>query len=336
MPRASTDSNPFRGRFFTARMKKGRIIPVISNKALLKLVLGDYESLVTGYVDHSKYPLKDRDDLHKMAKFRSIYHPEEDSEPWGHFELGEDYLNYVKGHLLMVATRDRVHPDTLRIACHEQEHLSPSGFADRLGYPAFSVLDDEKKGPLELLVELQLPIFLTTSYHTFIETALKKAGKEPRSDFCRWHSDQDDYPSVFDGDYTPSKEQPLVYHLHGLDTREESLVLAEDDCLDFLVAVTRDEGNDIDRIPDYIRAAMKQSALVLLGFELHSWAFRVFLWGLIKGLQGHRKGLIALQIAPDEVEQAFLRRYFDHEASLDILWGSVPECIQKLDAQWGT
>ena len=332
MPSSLKDNSPFNRRFFAERMDRGRIIAVISNEALLDLVLGGYEPLVAGYVDHITYPLEDRDDLLKMAKFRSINHPTDGSdEPWGHLEIGADYLSYVKQYLLELAQRDGAHPETLRLAKYEQDRLDASEFADRLGYP---ILDDDKTGPLGMLADLPVPIIMTTCCHTFIEAALRRAGKEPRSDFCRWHSELDGSRSVFSGGYEPSAEQPLVYHLHGLDAEKGSLVLAEDDYLDFLVAITQNLGNDRDRIPGEIRAAMQQSALVLLGFELHSWAFRVFLWGLIKYLRTGTKGLVTLQIAPNEMERAFLSGYFKHEASLDIHWGSVLECIQRLHAQW--
>lgn len=333
MPGGSTDGSPFNQSFYIEHMNQSRIIPVISKEALLNLVLGGYRPLVAGYADHSKYPLEDRDDLHKIAKFRSLHRPDDvDRRPWVPVQTGGDYLSYVKEYLLKIAVEDGVHHETLRIAKHEQKRLSASDLADRLGYPVF---DDEKRTPLEILADLPLPIVMTTSCHTFIEVALKKVGKEPRSEFCRWYSGLHSSRSVFDDDYEPSEQEPLVYHLHGIDTEKGSLVLAEDDYLDYLVKITRDEGNDRDRIPDQIRQAMSQSALVLLGFELHSWAFRVFLWGLIKGLKRHRKGLITLQVPTDEVEQAFLRRYFDHEAALDIYWGSVLECVEELQEQWG-
>jgi hypothetical protein len=332
MPTGSTDINPFNRSFYRDRMEEGLIIPVISNEALLNHVIGGYESLVRGYADHIEYPLDDRDHLFKMAKYRSINNPDESDDPWRHLEIGTDYLYYVKKYLLRVARGDGVHPDSLRIASHEQHRLSPSEFADRLGYPDFL---DKETDALQALAGLPSKIIMTTCCHTFIEAALRRAGKEPRSDFCRWHEEVDASHSVFDDGYEPCETEPLVYHLHGMDTEKSSLVLAEDDYLDFLIATTQDRGKDVDRIPGQIRQAVAQSAVVLLGFELNSWAFRVFLWGLIRHLRAGTKGLITLQIEPDEVEQAFLRTYFRKKAFLDIYWGSILDCIQKLGAQWG-
>jgi hypothetical protein len=54
---------------------------------------------------------------------------------------------------------------------------------------------------------------------------------------------------VFDENHRPSPTEPLVYHLHGFDQVPPSLVLSEDDYLEFLVAIPRDKGRNIDIIP---------------------------------------------------------------------------------------
>ena len=66
----------------------------------------------------------------------------------------------------------------------------------------------------------------------------------------------------------PSKEQPLVYHLHGFDQYPESLVLTEDDYLEFLVAISSDKGRNTDPVPKPVREALVESSLLLLGHSL--------------------------------------------------------------------
>ena len=106
------------------------------------------------------------------------------------------------------------------------------------------------------MADFDLPIYLTTSYHNFIEVALKRAGKEPRTEICRWHKGLESIPSVFDDeDYEPTKDEPLVYHLHGSDLHPESLVLSEDNYLEFLVAISVHKGKDQDLI-DGSRSAL--------------------------------------------------------------------------------
>src|SRR5262249_39822794 len=104
------------------------------------------------------------------------------------------------------------------------------------GYPHF---DDVPDHPLLLLANLDLPIYLTTSYYTVLEAALTRTGKRSRTEFCRWHQRLESLPSGYEGDFQPTRQEPLVYHLYGLDTYPESLVLTEDDSLEFLVAISR-------------------------------------------------------------------------------------------------
>lgn len=95
--------------------------------------------------------------------------------------------------------------------------------------------------PHAVLARLPLPVFITTNYDDSMADALAAAHKDPRREICRWHDSPalDDEPSPFaDSGYKPTPANPLVYHLHGRLGVPESLVLTEDDYLDFLVAMT--------------------------------------------------------------------------------------------------
>ena len=124
------------------------------------------------------------------------------------------------------------------------DELSFAQFCDKFAYPAFDNPDD----PFLLLASLDLPIYITTDFHDFLEMALRKAGKRPRSDLCRWRSELKGIPSAFDEPfpdgrpYDPDPETPLVYHLFGRDEDPASLVLTEDDHLEFLAATYQDFG----------------------------------------------------------------------------------------------
>ena len=54
----------------------------------------------------------------------------------------------------------------------------------------------------------------------------------------------EDGEARFPRNYRPGRDQPLVYHMHGFDEYPASLVLTEDDYLEFLVAILRDKGNN--------------------------------------------------------------------------------------------
>jgi hypothetical protein len=128
-----------------------------------------------------------------------------------------------------------------------------------------------------------------------------------------------------------------VFHLFGLDSHPSSLVLTEDDYLQFLVTVSQGEGTDHDSIPDVVRRAISESALVVLGFELASWSFRVLFWGLIKPATLRHKthrGVACLQVEPSQVEKQYLQAYLKREVDFEIYWGEMDAYVRQLHRMW--
>ena len=73
--------------------------------------------------------------------------------------------------------------------------------------------EDEPHGTL---AKLPIPVYLTTNYDDFMLQALRRAGKRPRRELCRWNKLLREAPSVFDGDgFVATVDEPVVYHLHG-------------------------------------------------------------------------------------------------------------------------
>ena len=185
-----------------------------------------------------------------------------------------------------------------------------------------------------VLAEFPLPIYLTTSYHDFIEVALRRAGKKPRTEICRWHKGLDGIPSVLDGTYEPSKDEPLVYHLHGFDAYPGSMVLTEDDHLDYLVAISQNVGRGTDPIPRRIRQALADSSLLLLGYGLRSWDFRVIFWGLIKP-RPLQQTSVYIQLVPSDTEREYLQKYLG-EFDFRVYWGDIRRYTQELHQEFIT
>ena len=286
---------------------------------------GGHHKLIERYAKHIEYPLDDRDDRFKMAKFRSI---NDDLDDW---ELKSDYLNLVKQHLYELGQEQELDEEVLEEAADQDDtnNLTVTEFAEQLGYPTFAAGQED---PLLVLANLRLPVYLTTCVHGFLEAALRnKAGTTPHSDFARWHTGLDGIPTVFDNNYEPSPEEPLVYHLFGFDARPDSLVLTEDDHLRYLVAIAQGNGSGTDPIPGRVRQALSDAALILLGFELPSWSFRVLYWGLIEPAPRSSKGIFSLQLEPSETEKKYLQEYLKREARLDIFWGDMQSYTSELE-----
>jgi hypothetical protein len=318
--------NPLQ-RSFVERLKAGRVVPVISEEAIADLVLGGRDRLAQGYAQYIHYPMPDRDNLVKMAKFYKLRQGLKEQE------LKSDYLNYIKNHLYFMAQANGASTDLLAEAEAEVDDLAVSAFANRLGYPQ---LDKGLDDPLQILANLPVRVFLTTSAFTVLEDALRKAGRQPRTELCRWRRELDGIDSAIDPAYRPTASEPLVYHLHGLDLYADSLVLTEDDHLEFLVNICQGAGNNAaDRIPGLVRQALFDD-LILLGFSLTGWPFRALYAGLIRtnGRQEDR-GVCALQLAPNEDEKRYLEDYLEREAKFDVFWGDVPHYAQELRKMLG-
>lgn len=190
--------------------------------------------------------------------------------------------------------------------------------------------------PHRQLAELPLPIYLTTNYDDYMAQALREAGKEPEEEFCRWTVRQSFAPSVFEapGGFEPTVERPLVYHLHGMLDRPESLVLTEDDYIDFLVNLA-----DPDVIPPRIREALSDTMLLFIGYRLADWNFRVLYRGLVESVDpsGRRQNL-TVQLRPADVPspeaaQTYLDAYFK-AMSVRVFWGDANEFLGELRRRW--
>ena len=313
-------------------IQRGSLLPVIAGEALEDLVFGGHDRLVAGYAAHVGYPMPDPGKLHKVAKYQSL------TTGWKDRKLKEDYLDQVASYLLEVARQAGADAERLEEALSEASNLTVSQFAGRLGYPS---LDSGTDDPLLILANLPLPIYLTTSPYTFLEEALRRAGKDPKIELCRWHSGLDNVTSVFAAAgqasiYQPSRHEPLVYHLFGLDAYPDSLVLTEDDHLDFLMAVSQGRGKDqgVDPVHDVVKGALQSSALLLLGFSLATWAFRALYRGLIKPMPAATlyERYCCVQLVPSEQEKLYLEDYLRKDARFDkVYWeGIEPFCRREL------
>lgn len=140
----------------------------------------------------------------------------------------------------------------------------------------------------------------------------------------------------------PAPETPWVYHVFGVFGVEDSLVLTEDDFFDYLIATAKTK-----LIPSKVEGSVAKSSLLLLGFRLDDWTFRV-LFRMIMALDGiaNLQGFshVGVQIDPDthtfaDASRAreYLSAYFREtrvvgkaEPSIDVYWGSSTDFLKEL------
>lgn len=201
-----------------------------------------------------------------------------------------------------------------------------------------------------LLARLKLPIYLTTNYDDLMSRALRQAGITPRTEFCRWSRmllDQE--KSEFDTGWKPSPSEPVVFHLHGALTVPESMVVTEDDYLDFLVNLGKDlasspasiEHERRAALPLPIRRALTRTTLLFIGYSLSDINFRVILRALVGSLdRANRKLSITLQVPPTKEQyenfaavREYLKSYFRWTLELEVCWGDASRFGAELARQ---
>jgi hypothetical protein len=204
--------------------------------------------------------------------------------------------------------------------------------------PDFTAPDE----PHAALASLPLPIYITTNYDDFMYKALQSEGKKPQRDFCRWNSavrESEQCPSVLRPEsgvpFEPKEQEPLVYHLHGLLEYPQSLVLTEDDYLNFLVEISANE----KLIPPRVQRALTTTSLIFLGYSLNDIDFRVIFRSILRFLHDScAMTHVSVQIEPkrggaSEAELAkerdYLEKYFG-KAHIRFFWGTCREFAGEL------
>ena len=312
---------------FVERLRAGRVVPVISDEATFDLALARATG-TAGPGLRRLYRLPDARPR-QPGQDDQILQTAGDPRQEGlkEQELKADYLNYVKNHVYYLAQAAGAGADLLAEA-------GRGGRPDGVRFCQPPGLSKARPRAGGSPVGTGQPADQGLSHHQPLHLpggCAAPGGQAPRTELCRWRRELDSIDPAIDQGYQPSAREPLVYHLHGLDTYPDSLVLTEDDHLEFLVNICQGQGNEsADRVHGLVRKALFDD-LILLGFSLSGWPFRVLYTGLIKpnGRQEDR-GICCLQLVPGEDEKRYLEDYLQREARFDVFWGDVPQYTREL------
>lgn len=200
---------------------------------------------------------------------------------------------------------------------------------------------DDPNDPYTVLAKLPLPIYITTNYDDFMEQALTRQHRDVKKDLCKWIKSIEESSPIAEQNFRPSAANPTVFHLYGYAPNQQSMVISEDDYFQFLINVSRDG----KLIPPVIESAISGHSVILLGYGIEDWDFRVlfhFLAGYLKANPG--KAHVAVQIsplskeAPDDIKQraqSFFDKYFESRSpDIRVSWDTTQEFINKLKTKW--
>lgn len=203
------------------------------------------------------------------------------------------------------------------------------------------------------VARLNLPIHMTTNYDDFMFEALAQSPihvdhalvqRRPVRAICRW------YPWLrrriedpfSDGKYEPTVESPVVFHLHGHINKSTTLVITEDDYLEFLINVSEDPL----LLPERLQQALAETSLLFLGYRLEDLSFKVLFQRLATYLRRNGSPThVAVQLAPSKADQPDdeqwkqrVANYFKVHYGLEgvrIYWGSCDQFADELSQRIG-
>lgn len=232
-------------------------------------------------------------------------------------------------------------------------------------YPKFLIADIIREKSLDpkwrrydphrALANLDLPIYITTNYDNRMKLALQMQNKPVETAICKWSDEPEvqNARSLLDPApgvplYDPSPSHPLVFHLHGQMEIPKSIVASEDDYLDFLVEMGRQNRQTVESgshgyakkplLPPVIQNALASKLLLFVGYGIADTNFRVILRSLKSSLRSSAKNSIAVQYAGEQRDEmkAYLQQYFQWMLDLDIFWGSSEDFAKALTEQAAT
>lgn len=308
--------------FIQNQVQVGKALPIISHTLFNQCFFRDHQGLLRDYAHYLGYPDARFTELSELTQYSSV----KDTLQTGSLAIKHDYLNWVKSRLLETAETDGLPHFLLEEADKVFDEVDFQGLSRILGYPRFALPHND---PFLLLAQLPLPLFITTGYHHIMEEALRRVGKQPRSLSCRWLPELRSEPSVFDEGYQPSINEPLVFHLLGDDTHPASLVLTQDNYMEFLVNVAQDMGCQTDLIPSSLRHPLTNSSIILLGYDMDSIEFRILYWSLLHHRIRKQTSVSVLKLNPNDRKKEYKASYL-RSCAFEVFWGDLGQFLQEL------
>ncbi|MCI0590733.1 MAG: TIR domain-containing protein [Gammaproteobacteria bacterium] len=182
------------------------------------------------------------------------------------------------------------------------------------------------------IASFPFPLILSTCHDQLLEMAfrLEGIGKSPVIYRYNLRGDRQENPEFA---RPGSLDSPLIYHLFGYFEDPQSLVLSENDLLDFLLAVI--SGNP--PLPNSLRRALQRNgaSFLFVGFGIRHWYLRVLLKALVRGLALGRTGSSVaveplLQGVPDiERQQTIL--FYQRGTHIEICEEDIRSFLSELD-----
>jgi SIR2-like domain len=191
--------------------------------------------------------------------------------------------------------------------------------------------------PHLVLADLALPVYITTNYDSFMTDALSRSLErrhgpggehQPHQQICPWYETGRRRREL---QPKPTPDDPLVFHLHGHYANPQSMVMTEDDYLNFLARLS---GRSTGLLPQVITERMVDSAILFIGYSLADWSFRVLFRSLVSAVPaGFRFPGFAVQLPPSDAKKGWeskAQRYLEKYLGRMVASDDVTVCFQDV------
>ncbi len=116
------------------------------------------------------------------------------------------------------------------------------------------------------LAAMPFRIVLTTNFDKLMERAFEDAGKAPQAAYYERYGDRQE-PAK------PTLQEPLVYKLHGTIDKLDSMVVTENDIVEFAACLMFAD----PPLPEVVKGLFADDSLLFIGYGLKDWNVRVML-----------------------------------------------------------
>lgn len=179
----------------------------------------------------------------------------------------------------------------MRVALAYELATSRSELVDEIEFAV-----EDGKAPsraLSALAKLDFSLIITTNYDQLFEQALRAAGKEPRVSVYKPKDDEET-----DEFLEPTAQSPILYKLHGDIGERESLVVTDEDYIQFVMRMA-DKGQ-YDPIPLSLKAPLTTWSTLFVGYSLIDYNLRLLLMTLRSKIDAaNLKPMFSVDYRPD-------------------------------------
>jgi hypothetical protein len=175
------------------------------------------------------------------------------------------------------------------------------------------------------LARLDFPIVVTTNYDQLFEHALRDAGKEPR---VAVYNPRSEGRTTVHEDPTP--ESPVIYKLHGDIGERGSLVVTDEDYIQFVLRMRDKE--PCDPIPLSLKESLTKSTTLLVGYSLLDYNLRLLFKTLRWGIDpANLSAMYSVDLRPDSLIKDVWQSQLNYVNFIaDDVWSFVPRLYEHV------